>query len=79
MSATDNPTTGVSAPPTGSAKNGGGGHLQALFPISITTWIDSDLSRAIQLASATEKERQAIIVRRWLRKAAIAEGYYAKG
>jgi hypothetical protein len=79
MSDAISPRDGVSPPPIGPAKNGGGGQLRALFPNSLKTWVDDELFRAINLASAVEKERAAIIVRRWLRKAAIAEGYYQKG
>jgi hypothetical protein len=73
------PATGVSDGPRGPAKNSGGGQLRPMFPNSLKTWVDDELLAALELAATVEKERQAIIVRRWLRRAAIAEGYYRKG
>lgn len=63
----------------GAAPNGGnrgGGNLSREYPHRLIGWIDDDLAKAISLAAASEKERTATIVRRWLRFAARQSGFY---
>jgi hypothetical protein len=71
--------TDVAHPSTVAATNGrkAGGQLTAMFPNREVVWIDDELKAAIALACSIEKERGAVLLRRWLRKSAIAEGYLA--
>ena len=54
----------------------GGGQLDQKFPNKLCTWIDTDLAKAISLASSIEREREAVIVRRALRFGLRQFGYY---
>ena len=69
------PSTSTSAAQNGRTKNRGGGNLAAMFPNREVVWIDDDLKEAIDLACSIEKERAAVLLRRWLRRSAISEGY----
>lgn len=64
------------AAPNGTHANRGGGQLSREFPNKNVVWIDDELAAAIGRAAAVEKERQSVIVRRWLRLAARHAGFY---
>jgi hypothetical protein len=61
--------------PNGAANKRGGG-LDQKFPWREVVHVDDDLHGAIELAANVEKERAAVVMRRWLRRSAMAEGYY---
>jgi hypothetical protein len=70
--ATSGAPSGASAAPNGRKA---GGQLQAMFPNREVVWIDDELKGAIDLACSVEKERAAVLLRRWFCAAARAEGY----
>jgi len=61
----------------GAANKGGG--LDAKFPWREVVHCDDDLHAAIALAATIEHERSSVIMRRWLRRSAMSEGYYKPG
>jgi hypothetical protein len=69
------PAPSAATVPNGSGKRRGGGNLSQMFCHGLKLWVDPDLFAAINLASNVEHERSAIILRRWLRRSAISEGY----
>jgi len=73
--ATDVASPIASTAQNGRAKNKGGGNLAAMFPNREVVWIDDELKSAIDLACSIEKERAAVLLRRWLRHSAVREGY----
>ena len=75
MNETDIASAGTSQAPNGVAKSRGGG-LDAKFEWREVVHVDTDLHNAIALAASVEKERAAVVMRRWLRRAAMSEGYY---
>lgn len=74
MTAANLQQTAASPAPNGRSKNLGGGQLSKEFPHRLHGWIDEELHNAIKAAAAYEKEREATVIRRWLRFAARQAG-----
>jgi hypothetical protein len=54
-------------------------HRKARTPNSLTVWVSDQLMEALNRAADFDEDTVSGVVRRWLKMAAAAQGFYSRG